>query len=121
MDKYPDLKFVKAALLDPARTRAASAGVRDAMFTRLDCFVYLLHKMGIWEFTRACDVPPERWFNMDEVSTDPTKHKKKALVDGKSLSRFFQVTPEGDRMNYHMTTCLFTCANGKFFICFIVA
>ena len=113
MRRYPDLKFLKANSLDPLRAAAASEEVRDGIFTRLDYFVHLLYKMGVWEFERACDVPAERWFNFDEVCTDPTKHKRKVLFDASVLSRLFQITPEGDRMNSHVTTGIFTQATGE--------
>ena len=113
-EKYPSLKFLSAASLDPQRAAQAGSNVRDAFFTKLDCFVYLLHKMGVWEYKRAADVPPECWYNFDEVATDPTKHKKKVLVDVSAMMRLFQITPEGDRMNSHVTAGIFSRADGRY-------
>ena len=110
--KYPELRFVQANSLDPLRAKQANEETRDAFFTRLDCFCKLLHRMGVWEFEHACDVPLERWFNFDEVSTDPTKRKAKVLVFA-TLARIFQITPEGDSLGSHVTTGVFLCANGE--------
>jgi len=54
-----------------------------------------------------------------------TKHHKKVMVgktqDTKAMGAFVKTT-EGDRhMPWHITVCLTTCADGKFFLVDVVA
>ncbi len=50
--------------------------------------------------------------HMDEVGSDPTKHRRKIIGDKRNISRAFTITPEGDRMNGHVTVCVTTRADG---------
>jgi len=114
------LKLVQAASLDPKRAKQASKETRDAMFAKLDSSVRLLKAMGLVSWNNYQEIPPDCLYNMDEVGNDTTKHRKKVVVgktqDAKAM-RAFVKTPEGDgRMPWHITVCLTTRADGKFFL-----
>ncbi len=54
-------------------------------------------------------------YNMDEVGTDTTKHRRKVIADKRNpFQRIFTITPEGDRMKGHITACITTRADGKY-------
>jgi hypothetical protein len=55
---------------------------------------------------------------MDEVATDTTKHRRKIIADKRDpFQRIFTITPEGDRMQGHITVCVTTRADGTCKIC----
>jgi hypothetical protein len=116
LEKHPDLvKIISAGSLDPARARKATRETRDAVFYKLDCYVRNLHALGKVPWKRYKDVPCERIYNMDEASTDTTKHRSKIIADAAAIIRKYTETPEGDdHMNMHITACLTTRADGKY-------
>ena len=120
--KHPDLKNVVGASLCPQRASKATADTRDAMFTKLDAFVKNLHAAGYVKWKSYPDIPKDCIYNMDEVGTDTTKHRGKILCSSLDTMRSYCITPEGDgKMNMHLTCCLTSRADGKFFIfCFVV-
>jgi hypothetical protein len=50
--------------------------ISDAVFFKLDCYIKTLHAMGLCEWKSFKDILKEDMLNMDEVSTDTTKHHK---------------------------------------------
>jgi hypothetical protein len=116
LEKHPDLvKIISAGSLDPARARKATRATRDAVFYKLDCYVRNLHTLGKVPWKRYKDVPCERIYNMDEASTDTTKHRSKIIADAAAIIRKYTETPEGDdKMNMHITACLTTRADGEY-------
>jgi hypothetical protein len=115
MKNHPDLvKIISAGLLDPARARKANLATRDAVFFKLNAFIRNLHSMGKVPWKNFKDVPCESIYDMDEASTDPTKHRSKVIADAAAIIRKYTETPEGDnKMNMHITACLTTRADGK--------
>ena len=60
------------------------------------------------------DIPSDCIYNMDEVGSDTTKHRRKVIADKRNpFQRIFMVTPEGDRMKGHVTACVTTRADGR--------
>ena len=114
--RYPDqLKVVSASSLDPKRAAQATEDTRDAVFCKLNGYIKMLFAMDKVPWETYAEVPKESIFNMDEVSNDTTKHRKR-IIAGKSglWSRVFQNTPEGDgKMSQHITVCLTTRADGE--------
>ena len=61
------------------------------------------------------DVPSDNKYNMDELATDTSNHRRKIVGSATRLGRMFQLTPEGDgRMPFHITICLTTNNSGTF-------
>jgi hypothetical protein len=116
MQKHPDLvKLISAGSLDPARARKATLATRDAVFYKLDAYIRNLYKMGKVPWRSYREIPCEKIYNMDEASTDTTKHRSKVIADAADIIRKYTETPEGDdKMNMHITACLTTRADGKF-------
>jgi hypothetical protein len=100
------VKVLLAGLIDPQRAKRASKEAQDVMFTKLDCYVKLLHAEGKVTWKSACHVPQEAIYNMDKVGTDTTKHRATVIVDAEAMVRLFQITPEGDgKVNMHHDSC----------------
>jgi hypothetical protein len=116
MEKHPELvKIISAGSLDPARARKATRATRDAVFYKLNAFIQNLHSMGKVPWKNYKDVPCRSIYNMDEASTDTTKHRSKIIANAAAIIRKYTETPEGDdKMNMHITACLTTRADGKF-------
>jgi hypothetical protein len=116
MKRHPDLvKIISAGSLDPARARKATRATRDAVFYKLNAYIRNLNRMGKVPWKSFKDVPCEAIYNMDEASTDTTKHRSKIIADAAAIIRKYTETPEGDdKMNMHITACLTTRADGKF-------
>jgi hypothetical protein len=117
INRHSDLaKIVNACSIDPKRAQSANKETRDAVFTKLENYTETLYAMGKIPWKRFCDVPKERIYNMDEVSNDTTKHRKKIIADNSSAARVFTITPEGDgKMDKHITMCITSRADGKSF------
>jgi hypothetical protein len=108
------VKVISAGSLDPQRAAKANAETRDAVFTKLDCYIKNLYAMGKVTWRSYKDVPNDCIYNMDEVGSDTTKHRSKIIADAAALIRKYQKTKEGDgKMNMHITACLTTRADGK--------
>ena len=104
--------------IDAARVRQAKEEVRNSFFVKLELYTQLLHKMKKIPWKTFADVPSANIFNMDEIATDTSKHRRKIIGNVSKLGRIFQLTPEGDgRMPFHITICLTTTATGKFQRC----
>jgi len=112
------VKIVAAASLDPKRARQATEETRNAMFSKLNSYIKMLHAMGDIPWRQYSDIPAECIYNMDEMGNDTTKHRSKILykkTESASLeqTRAFMRTSEGDgRMPWHITICLTTRADG---------
>jgi hypothetical protein len=115
MEKHPDLvKIISAGSLDPARARKATRATRDAVFYKLNAYIRNLNRMGKVPWKDYKDIPCGSIYNMDEASTDTTKHRSKVIADAAAIIRKYTETPEGDdKMNMHITACLTTRADGK--------
>ena len=108
------VKLLSGNAIDAARVRQADADVRDSFFVRLDLYTKLLHKMNLIPWKSFSDVPKENKYNMDELATDTSGHRRKIVGCANHLGRLFQLTPEGDgRMPFHITICLTTNCSGK--------
>jgi hypothetical protein len=113
LERHPDLmKLVNSGALDPARARKATKKTRNIAFAKLQAQTRGLHCQGKIPWKDCRDIPPECIHNMDEVGSDPTKHRRKIVGDKQNVSRAFTITPEGDRMNGHVTVCVATRADG---------
>lgn len=113
-ERYPDMmKVVAAAGIDPARANKANTFTRDQVFSKFDAFIRNLHSQNRVPWKSAAEIPNCKLHNMDEVGTDTTKHRGKVIAPA-NLIRLFARTPEGDRMNMHVTACVTTQGNGAF-------
>ena len=114
LERHPDLmKLVNSGALDPARARKATKKTRDIVFAKLQAQTRGLYCQGKIPWMDYRDIPSHCIFNMDEVGSDTTKHRRKVIADKRNTySRLFTVTPEGDRMNGHITVCVTTRADG---------
>jgi hypothetical protein len=115
LERHPDLmKLVNSGGLDPARARKATKTTRDIVFAKLQAQTRCLYAQGKIPWMDYRDIPSRLIYNMDEVGTDTTKHRRKIIADKRNIfSRIFTVTPEGDRMKGHITACITTRADGK--------
>jgi hypothetical protein len=112
--KNPDLmKLVNAGSLDPLRAKKANEKTRDTVFSKLQAQVRGLYSEGKIPWKNYAEIPWNRIYNMDEVGTDTTKHRRQVIADKRDpFQRIFAVTPEGDRMKGHITACITTRADG---------
>ena len=53
-------------------------------------------------------------YNMDKLGTDPSKHTDVMSIPKEVLNRIFQSTPEGDKINLHLTVAMFSHSDGKY-------
>lgn len=67
--------------IDVQRVEQATAETRDLFFAALEAMCALQHNRDpvAFPWKRYADVPPDHLYNMDDLSTDPTKHKGKTL------------------------------------------
>jgi hypothetical protein len=114
LERNPDLtKLVNAGSLDPLRAKKANVKTRDTVFCKLQAQTRGLYADGKIPWKDYCDIPSSCIYNMDEVGTDTTKHRRKVIADKRNpFSRIFTITPEGDRMKGHITACITTRADG---------
>jgi hypothetical protein len=114
LERHPDLmKLVNSGGLDPARARKATKKTRDVVFSKLQAQTRGLYAQGKIPWMDYRDIPSDCLYNMDEVGTDTTKHRRKVIADKRNpFQRIFTVTPEGDRMKGHITACVTTRADG---------
>jgi hypothetical protein len=117
LERHPDLmKLVNSGGLDPARARKATKKTRDVVFSKLQAQTRGLYAQGKIPWMDYRDIPSDCLYNMDEVGTDTTKHRRKVIADKRNpFQRIFTVTPEGDRMKGHITVCVTTRADGTFY------
>jgi hypothetical protein len=102
--------------IDPARIAQVTPENRDAFFFRLDQIVKLIHsidpdncKATVWAKVDAACI-----YNIDEMGTDPTKHRDVLLIPEEVRTRLFQATPEGDRPSAHVSLAVCSSANGQY-------
>jgi len=121
LERHPDLmKLVNSGALDPARARKATKKTRDIVFAKLQAQTRGLYCQGKIPWMDYRDIPSHCIYNMDEVGSDTTKHRRKVIADKRNTSsRLFTVTPEGDRMNGHITVCVTTRADGTLILILI--
>ena len=109
------VKLLSGNAIEASRVRQADEEVRDAFFVRLELYTQLLFKMKMISWRTFSDVPSDNKYNMDELATDTSNHRRKIVGSVTRLGRMFQLTPEGDgRMPFHITICLTTNNSGKF-------
>eukprot|EP00978_Attheya_sp_CCMP212_P012518 scaffold31242_cov32-Attheya_sp.AAC.1 len=78
--KYRDVVKIKTpASIDPKRAEKATEETRDSMFSRMEYYVELLHKLGLSPWNSYADVPAHCKYGMDKVGTDTTKRMGKIL------------------------------------------
>jgi hypothetical protein len=113
--RHKDLiKLVSSGSLDPARARKATKETRDNVFFKMDAYIRSLHAMGKIPWKSFSEVPNDVIYNMDEVGNDTTKRRSKVIADVTTMTRMFQLTPEGDgKINMHITACITSRADGK--------
>jgi hypothetical protein len=71
----------QAGIVNPAHAMKATKEARDAVFTKLDCYVKNLNAMGLTKDWKSFeDIPAECIYNMDEAGTDTTKSNLKYYV-----------------------------------------
>ena len=99
--------------LHAARAAQASTGTRDSMFTKLENYIDPLHELGIFREKSYSEIKSSQIYNMDKCALDTTRQKK-VLHSKEEICCLFQITPEGDRMNIHISIALTSRANGKF-------
>jgi hypothetical protein len=116
LKRHPDLmKLVNSGSLDPLRAKKANKKTRDTVFSKLQAQTRGLYAEGKIPWKNYSDIPSNCIYNMDEVGTDTTKHRRKVIADKRNIfQRIFTITPEGDRMKGHITACITTRADGKF-------
>jgi hypothetical protein len=114
LERHPSLmKLVNSGSLDPLRAKKANKKTRDTVFSKLQAQIRGLYAQGKIPWQNYCDIPAHLIFNMDEVGTDTTKHRRKVIADMRNVfQRIFTITPEGDRMKGHITACVTTRADG---------
>jgi hypothetical protein len=114
LERHPTLtKLVNAGGLDPQRAKKANEKTRDTVFCKLQAQTRGLYAEGKIPWKNYCDIPSRCIYNMDEVGTDTTKHRRKVIADRRNIfQRIFTITPEGDRMKGHITACITTRADG---------
>jgi hypothetical protein len=109
------MKLVNSGSLDPLRANKANKKTRGTVFSKLQAMVRGLYAEGKIPWKKYCDIRVNCIFNMDEVRTDTTKHRRKVIADKRNLfQRIFAITPEGDRMKGHITACITTRADGMY-------
>ena len=112
--RHPDLKMGGSSGIDPLRAAQANEQIRDSYFCKLDYYIESLHAMKRMKWDKMADIPKKNIYNMDELASDTTKRRNKVAMDSSSTERTFMITPEGDRMPFHVTICLTTRADGQF-------
>jgi len=98
------------------------------MFSKLNSYIQLLFAMGEVPWRTYNDILPDSIYNMDETGNDTTKHRNKIISKKKDswtkeakTTRTFMRTSEGDGcMPWHITICLTTRADGKFWLLCVV-
>jgi hypothetical protein len=115
MEMHPGLvKIISAGWLDPARARKATRATRDAVFYKLNAYIRNLHCRGKVTWKSYKDAPCQSIYNMEEASTDTTKHRSKIIANEAAIIWKYTEMPEGDdEMNMHITACLTMRTNGK--------
>ena len=115
VDTY-EMKCKGVKNIDPARISQVTTENRDAFFFRLDQLIKLLHSIDDdicpWEDWNG--VQAEYKYNMDELGTDPTKFTDVLLIPMDMVYRIMQSTPEGDRVNRHVSVAMFSRSDGKY-------
>jgi hypothetical protein len=116
LERNPSLmKLVNSGSLDPLRAKKANKKTRDTVFSKLQAQTRGLYSEGKIPWKNYCDIPSNCIYNMDEVGTDTTKHRRKVIADKRNVfQRIFTITPEGDRMKGHITACITSRADGKY-------
>ena len=84
--------------IDPARASQVTPQNRAIMFANLDSLVEVVHAIDPLNcpWTRWEEVPARFKYNIDEMATDPTRHRNKIVLPKWIHERLFQSTPQGD-------------------------
>ena len=113
-NRHPELKLKGTSGIDPLRASQANENVQATFFCKLNAYIEILHAMGSIKWKSFADIPSKFKYNMDEVASDTTKRRKKVATDSEVQVRAYTITPEGDRMPFHVTVCLTTRADGQY-------
>ena len=101
------LNLLKGNAIDPARVRQATEDLCNAMYTKLDNYIKILHAEGRVPWKCFEDVPPLNMSNMDEVATNTHDHRNKVVGDNTHLGRLFQLMQCRDgKIPFHITLCI---------------
>ena len=114
LKRHPKLKLRGSSGIDGARARQANKYVRDNYFCKLDAFIDSLFGMDLLKWKSFKDIPARCIYNMDELGSDTTKRRTKIVTDSEVDARNFTITPEGDKMPFHVTVCLTSRADGQY-------
>lgn len=117
LKRHPDLKVRCSSGIDPLRAAQANEHTRDTYFCKLDAFITHLNAMGKTSYKSYKDIPAKFIYNMDELASDTTKRRKGIVTDASAENsdlRQYCLTPEGDRMKFHVTAAFTTRADGKY-------
>ena len=84
--------------IDPARAAQVTPENREMIFANLDSLVALTHEVDPQNcpWTQWDEVPAIFKYNMDEMGTDPTKHRNMIVLPRWIVERLFQTTPQGN-------------------------
>ena len=66
-------------MLDVARVRQAKEEVRNSFLFKLDLYTQLLYKMKKIPWRTFADVPSANKYNMDEIATNTSKHRREKI------------------------------------------
>ena len=101
------LNLPKGNAIDPACVSQATKDVHDAMYTKLDNYIKILHAEGRvpWKFFE--DILPLNMSNTDKVATNTHDHRKIVVGDNTHSGRLFQLMQCGDgKIQFHITLCI---------------
>eukprot|EP00978_Attheya_sp_CCMP212_P034691 scaffold146706_cov31-Attheya_sp.AAC.1 len=78
--KYSDVVKIRTPdSIDPKHAEKETEETRDSMFSRMEYYLELLHKLGLSLWNSYADVPAHCKYGMDEVGIDMTKRMGKIL------------------------------------------
>ena len=112
--RHPELKLSGSSGIDPQRASQATDAVRETYFCKLDSYIDVLYNLGKIKWKSFADIPPRLIYNMDEVGSDTTKRRNKVVKEADATIRVFTITPEGDKMPFHVTTCVTSRSDGQY-------
>jgi hypothetical protein len=71
--------------------------------------------MGRSRWKNFAEIPAKFKYNMDEIGSNTTQHRARTVGSSeKDRKRVYTITPEGDKMPFHVTVCLTTRSDGQY-------
>jgi hypothetical protein len=115
MKRHPDLSVIKSSGVDDKHAAQANEYVRDVYFSKLDAYIHFLHSMGQSRWKNFSEIPAKFKYNMDEVGSNTTRQRGPTVGPSEDdRKRLFTITPEGDKMPFHVTMCLTIRSDGQY-------